>query len=223
MSNNNLSYKEQFVELRTNLGQMLPAESLEVFDNDAEHLNNSIKESLKVSEGQIAPDFTLTNAIGNNVNLYNKLKEYRVVLVFYRGTWCPYCNLALSHYQSALAEIDKEGAKLIAVSSQTPDESLNIKEKNNLEFEVLSDNGNLVASLYTQVFKNDEKPLAEMTKLGFDFDSFYENDSKEIPVPAVFIIEKNGTISFAKSEGGDYRKRTEVSEIISNLKAIDHV
>jgi len=211
-------YSEGLKELRNNLKGMLPAESLQVFDNDAKQLHDNFDQILKVELGDKAPDFTLSNAIGSTVNLYDRLKSNKVVLVFYRGTWCPYCNLALSQYQSILNEVKSQGAELIAVSGQTPDESLSIMEKNNLEFEVLSDNGNLVGQLYTTVFKNGELPLNEMTKLGIDFDSYYGNDTKEILVPSVFIIEQDGKISFAKTEGGDYRNRTEPIEIIESLK-----
>ena len=213
------SYSQGLEELRSNLANMLPAESLQVFDEDATQLRNSFDEILKIQVGDNAPDFTLSNAIGDSVNLKDRLKSNKVVLVFYRGTWCPYCNLALSQYQSVLNDIKGQGAELIAVSSQTPDESLSIKDKNHLEFEVLSDNGNLVAQLYTTVFRNGEAPLNEMTKLGFDYDSFYGNDSKEIPVPAVFVIGQDGKVTFAKTEGGDYRNRTESSEILNFLKA----
>lgn len=212
------SYGEGLQELKSNLKGMLPAESLQVFDTDASQLQNTFNQILKIGIGDKAPDFTLTNALGVSINLYDNLKANKVVLIFYRGTWCPYCNLALNQYQSILKEIKHQGAELIAISSQTPDESLSIKEKNNLDFEVLSDNGNLVAQLYTTVFRNGEAPLKEMKKLGFDFDSFYGNDSKELPVPAVFIIEQNGNISFSKTEGGDYRNRTEPVEIIESLK-----
>ena len=211
------SYTEGLQELRSNLAGMLPQESLQVFDNDAEQLKDAFVNILKIKTGDKAPDFTLSNAVGENINLYDRLKSNRVVLVFYRGTWCPYCNLALSHYQSILKEIKSRGAELIAISPQTPDESLSFKEKNNFDFEVLSDNGNLVAQLYTTVFKNGEAPLQEMSKLGFDFDSFYGNDSKEIPVPTAFIIEQDGIISLAKTEGGDYRDRLEASVLISSL------
>ncbi len=218
MSKNNLpSYREGLKELRTNLAQMLPQASLNVFDEDAKHLEQSFEEILKVNPGDKAPNFTLSNAAGNNVQLYTLLQQHKVVLVFYRGTWCPYCNLALSQYQAARAEMEKAGAQLVAISAQTPDESMTMKEKNNLEFSVLSDNGNLVANLYTSVFRNGEKPLTEMENLGFDFDAYYGNDSKEIPVPCVFIIEQDGIISFAKTEGGDYRNRTDAQEIILQL------
>ena len=109
---------------------------------------------------------------------------------------------------------------IVAISPQTPDESLNIKEKNELDFEVLSDNGNIVARKYTNVFKNADAPLNAMTELGFNFDGYYSDDSRELPVPAVFIIEEDATISFAESLGGDYRNRVEVSEIINALKIL---
>lgn len=216
--NNHRSYAEGFKALRANLVQMLPAASLSVFDEDAGALSRSQSNILKRKAGDRAADFTLTNAVGQSVNLYEALKNHKIILVFYRGTWCPYCNLALAHYQSMLPEIEKNGGRLMAISPQTPDESLSISEKNNLEFEVLSDNGNLVARLYTTVFKNGSKPLAEMEKLGFNFDNYYADDSKEIPVPAVFIIHQDGKISYAKSEGGDFRNRTAAQEIIQALK-----
>ena len=90
--------------------------------------------------------------------------------------------------------------------------------KNELDFQVLSDNGNIVANKYTAVFRNNDAPVNTITQLGFDFDKHYSDDSRELPVPALFIIEKDGTISFSKSTGGDYRNRVEVSEIINVLK-----
>ena len=97
---------------------------------------------------------------------------------------------------------------------------LNVKEKNELNFEVLSDNGNMVARQYTTVFKNADAPVKTMTELGFDFDAHYSDDSRELPIPAVFVIEKDSTVSFAKSLGGDYRNRVEASEIINHLKNV---
>lgn len=211
------SYKEGLKDLRNNLAQMLPADVLNVFDTDASDLQKEHPLILKLSVGDIAPDFSLSNAVGESVNLYEALKERRVVLTFYRGTWCPYCNLMLAQYQSILAEIQKRNAILMAISPQTPDESLNIQEKHELQFEVLSDNGNIVACQYTTIFKYGDKPLATMAALGYDFESFYADDSHELPIPATFIIEQDRTISFAKSEGGDYRNRVEANQIIQSL------
>ncbi len=212
------SYFEGLKELRANLSNMLPAEALQVFDKDAKALQKKHVSILKLNKGDKAPDFSLSNATGETIKLSDLLENGKVVLTFYRGTWCPYCNLQLNRYQQALSEIQDAGAQLVAISPQTPNESLNIKEKNELQFEVLSDNGNIVARQYTTVFKNDDTPINTMAALGFDFDAHYSDDSKEIPIPAVFIISQDGTISFASTEGGDYRNRVEVSTIINALK-----
>ena len=212
------SYQENLKVLSENLGTMLPKEALEVFDKDAKRLEKKYDSILKIQVGDQAPDFSLMNATSRTVRLSELLKKGKVVLTFYRGSWCPYCNLQLSHYQKSLDEIHELGAELVAISPQTPDESLNIKEKNELNFEVLSDNGNIVARKYTTVFRNADEPVNTMAGLGLDFNSHYSDDSRELPIPAVFVIEKDFTVSFAKSLGGDYRQRVEVSEILNHLK-----
>ena len=212
------SYQEGLKDLQDNLAKVLPTEALTIFGNDAEQLKETHQNILKLKIGAQAPNFNLSNAAGETVSLNGLLQKGKVVLTFYRGSWCPYCNLQLNQYQQILDEIEELGAQLVAVSPQTPDESLNIKEKNELKFEVLSDNGNIVAKQFTTVFRNDNAPLNAMTDLGIDFDAHYSDDSKELPVPAVFIIEQDGTISFAKAIDGDYRNRVESSDIIEALK-----
>jgi len=211
------SYKDGINELRSQLNEMLPSDALATFDNDAKQLGNTHTSILKLNIGDKAPDFSLVNAVGETVRLNDFLQKGKVVLTFYRGTWCPYCNLQLNQYQQILNEIKEKGASLIAISSQTPDSSLSIKETNELEFEVLSDNGNIVARQFTTIFKNGDAPIQAMTDLGYDYDGFYGDDSREIPVPAVFIIDQNGILTFAKTEGGDYRNRIEANEILNNL------
>lgn len=211
------SYQEGLTELRGNLTNMLPPEALATFDADAKDLQETHQSVLKLTPGDKVTDFTLVNASGEQVSLYSLLEKGKVVLTFYRGTWCPYCNLQLAQYAQVVDRINKAGASLMAISPQTPDESLNIKEKNELPFEVLSDVGNLVAKQFTTVFRNSDVPVNLMTELGFDFDAHYGDDSRELPVPAVFIIEEDGTVSFAKSTGGDYRNRVEASEILEAL------
>ena len=196
---------------------MLPPDALNVFDSDADQLQETHTDILKLNVGDKAPSFSLSNATGNTVHLSELLEQGKVVLTFYRGTWCPYCNLQLNQYQQVLPQIKELGAQLVAISPQTPDESLNISEKNALAFEVLSDNGNIVARQFTTVFRNGDAPVNLMTELGFDFDGHYADDSRELPVPAVFIIEQDGTVSFAQSVGGDYRNRVEANDIIKSL------
>ena len=214
------NYKSGLAEPRGNLTGMLPADVLAIFDKDAGQLAADYASPLKVNAGDKAPDFTLSDATGEPVKLSDVLAEGPAVLTFYRGTWCPYCNLQLSQLQAALSEVSGLGAKLVAVSPQTPDESLTLKEKLGLEYHVLSDIGNQVARQYTAVFRNGDTPVETMTALGIDFDGHYADDSRELPVPAVFVIEQDGTVAFAASEGGDYRERVEPSEVVAALKAL---
>jgi peroxiredoxin len=93
-----------------------------------------------------------------------------------------------------------------------------MQEKNQLGFEVLSDNGNIVARQYTTVFRNADAPVATMNQLGIDFNAHYSDDSQELPVPAVFVIHPNGQVAWAKATGGDYRHRVEASKIINALQ-----
>lgn len=211
------SYSLGLKVLRTNLKEMLPAHSLATFDQDAEALQATHTEILKLKIGDKAPDFSLTNAIGEELSLYNQLEKSRVILTFYRGVWCPYCNLQLAQYQQVLPELEELGVKLWAISPQTPDHSLSMKEKNELAFEVLSDGDNKVARQFTTVFENGQEPIAAMSDLGYDFSSFNVNGQLEIPVPATFIVEQDGRISFAESEGGDYRNRVEAAMLLQAL------
>jgi len=94
------SYSHDLKGLRENLKTMLPPSALTAFDGYAEELNQEIKNILKVKVGDQAPEFTLTNATGDTISLRDMLKNGKVVLVFYRGSWCPYCNLQLNQLQN---------------------------------------------------------------------------------------------------------------------------
>lgn len=217
LTDQKISYQENLKQLREQLKGMLPEAALSTFDTDAAQLQKEYKSVLKVKLGDKAPDFQLPNATKKIVRRDALLEKGKIVLVFYRGNWCPYCNLQLSIYQKLVDEFKASGATLVAISPQTPDQSLSMQEKHNLAFEVLSDIGNKVARQYTTIFKFGEEPLTTMAELGYDFSSFYGDDSKEIPIPAVFVINEKGIITFAKSEGGDYRNRVEPEEILKAL------
>jgi peroxiredoxin len=212
------SYQKELVTLRDNLTSMIPTEKLNIFDSDANQLQKNLQDVLQVKVGDEAPNFALANANGNVISLDKLAEKGKTILVFYRGNWCPYCNLQLAQFQKVMPILNEYKTSLIAISPQKPDESLSMKEKNELEFEVLSDIGNIVARKYTKVFVNGETPVNTMVELGIDYDSFYADETRELPVPAVFIIDENKKVIFAKTEGGDYRNRTEINEIINQLK-----
>ncbi|MCO5947975.1 peroxiredoxin-like family protein [Mucilaginibacter flavidus] len=211
-------YEQEKIQLQAVLAAMIPKESLAVFNDDADQLALDYVSTLKLSVGDQAPLFQLPNAVNKIIALQDLLNEGPVIITFYRGNWCPYCNLILNAYQRILPDIKALGANFIAISSQNPDSSLDMQAKHALQFEVLSDSGNQVAKQFTTIIQNAVEAVDEAQKLGVDFYSFYDDQSREVPVPAVIILDKNGKVLFAKSEGGDYRLRVEPSEILTALK-----
>src|SRR5271156_421403 len=139
------SFKEQVQVLKDQMKNAAPPEILAVFAKEAEELGSSDVAKNALKPGTAAPIFTLPDAIGNLISLKDALSKGNVVLTFYRGLWCPYCNLQLKLYQEILPQIKALNASLIAISPNTPDHSLSMKEKHSLEYEVLSDYDNQTA------------------------------------------------------------------------------
>ena len=168
--------------------------------------------------GDTAPDFELPDARGGSVTLAGLRADGPVVLVFYRGAWCPYCNLQLRAFQAALADIDSAGATLVAISPQTPDSSLTLAEQADLAFPVLSDVGNAVARSYGLVYALGADDRELHRGVGIDLTAFNDDDSWELPAPAVFVVDAEGTIRYA-SVAGDYRWRVGPAEVLAALRA----
>jgi len=167
--------------------------------------------------GEKAPDFNLPDPTGKSVGLNELLQKGPVVLNFYRGGWCPYCNLELNAYKKRLPEIEELGASLVAISPQTPDKSLSTAEKNDLEFQVLSNVGNKTANEFGLVFKLPEELHDLYKSFGSDIPKFNGDDTWELPMPGTYVLDKNGTINFAFADA-DYTKRAEPDDVISILK-----
>jgi peroxiredoxin len=132
--------------------EIIPVPALAVIDAEIEVLRVSGFEDRALKRGRVAPDFMLPDPKGRLARLHSLLSQGPVVLVFYRGAWCPYCNLHLRGLQRALPRLKEFGAQVVAVSPQLPDNSLSTQEKYQLTFPVLSDVGNKVASRFGIVF-----------------------------------------------------------------------
>ena len=210
---------QQLQQQREKSAQKIPADVRRVMKQKTEELARSglAEKSLKV--GDKAPDFELPNATGKTVRLADLLQHGPIVVAFYRGGWCPYCNLELRALQKTLPEIEKHGAQLVAISPQTPDASLSTKQKDELTFQVLSDKHNAVARQFGLVFTLPQEIRAIYKGFGHDLAARNGDDSFELPFPATYVIGKDRTIRFA-SVNADYTKRAEPSDILAAIRQL---
>ncbi|MBU6394570.1 MAG: AhpC/TSA family protein [Sphingomonadales bacterium] len=169
--------------------------------------------------GAEAPDFTLKGARGETVTLSRLLRQSPVVVSFYRGGWCPYCNLELRALQAVLPEITARGASLVAISPELPDESLSTAEKNELAFPVLSDTGSRVARNWGIAFDLAEELRPIYSRFGHALPDRNGGTEWILPVPATFVISDCGIVRLAFVDT-DYRNRLEPEAVLCALDAI---
>lgn len=170
--------------------------------------------------GTRAPDFTLPDAFGNSVRLSALLAQGPVVLTFYRGAWCPYCNLQLKALKESLPHFERYDARLVAVTPQTPDRSQQQIEKDAYPFPVLSDLDDRVMKAYNLYFEVPED-LRHLYLQDFSLDIAAWNGAGRygLPVPGTFVIDRQGVIRAAFADT-DYTKRMEPAAILEALETI---
>ncbi len=165
-----------------------------------------------------APEFRGKDQTGNEISLRDLRKKGKVVLVFYRGYWCPYCNKELRRLEDSLQLIRAKGASLVAI---TPEQAQGVTQtiaKTKADFPILSDQDGKIMRQYDVAFQVDDKTVTRYKS--FDIDLAGNNNQKPdavfLPVPAVYIIDQDGNITYRYFEP-DYRKRPSVREILENL------
>ena len=171
-----------------------------------------------VNVGEYAPEFDLPNAIGGHTSLYDSLQKGPVVLVWYRGGWCPYCNLQLQHIQTKLAEIHAVGGHVIAISPELPDRTMTTKERHMLEFQVLSDIDNKVADKYKLAYTVPDY-VVDHYDLSVKLNDHNGNNSNRLPLAVTYVINTDGKVEYAFLDA-DYKNRATPEEIISVLNDI---
>jgi peroxiredoxin len=170
--------------------------------------------------GQVSPRFALPSATGVIVSLGERLAYGPVIVTFYRGGWCPYCNIALRALQSRLPELKSLGGALIAISPEVPDQSLSTTEKLALEFDVLSDADNSVARLFGLVYRISDAARERLQAFGRDLVAHNGTDRWELPITATYVINQEGLIVFDHVEA-DYRERLDPATIVSAVAGVE--
>ncbi|WP_171163068.1 peroxiredoxin-like family protein [Streptomyces sp. I05A-00742] len=214
-----MSLRDELQDLHENKHRKLPSDALEIMDRAARELAATRMAGSAVGVGAQAPRFTLPSATGKDVALDSLLADGPVVLTFYRGAWCPYCNLALRALQQHQDAITARGARLVAVSPQIPDESLSLIEKEQLAFEVLSDGGSEVAERFGIAFDLSDELGDLYDRFGFDLQRVNSGNVRTLPLPATYVIDRTGVIRWAFVTT-DYTVRAEPSEIVAALHAL---
>ena len=201
--------------------QSVVGDKFDLFTGDIERVRKegTIKDALTV--GQSIPDFTLPDAFGAQTSIKTLLAKGPLVIMFYRGEWCPFCNIEMHAMQKALPQMQELGATLVAISPEKPDHGIVMTEKNKLTFPVLSDYDNKVAKQFGIVFLVG-KELSDFARNTFKNDISLRNgqDSRELPVPATYVVDSAGVIRFARVEVDYMMDRAEPEEVVAALQAI---
>ena len=212
-----MSLTEQLKEKRDATIKSLPADKLVIVKASTDALLADHISSKALKKGQKLPSFSLANVNGEKVNSADLLSNGKLIVSFYRGGWCPYCNLELQALQSHLAEFKELGAQLVAITPETPDSSLTTSEKNELKFHVLSDIDNTYAKELGLVFKMPKDLSDTYKEFGLDVAKHNGNQDFELPMPATYVVDSNGEVLYSfVSE--DYTVRLDPEIILDFLK-----
>jgi len=173
-----------------------------------------------IKVGAKAPDFSLMNPNGKTVKLSSMLKKGPVILTFYRGAWCPYCNLQLHQLKEALPQFKKHGASLVAITPQTPDKSLGQFKQDGFPFEVLSDMDYKVIKSYNLLWEvSPELDAVYKRAFGLDVAAYNGPGRLGLPIPGTFVIDRTGIVRAAFADT-NYKKRMEPADILAALQKL---
>ena len=210
--------KDQIDAYDVEKAQKLPAPTLAAMNDATSDLIATGIENDALKTGDKAPLFSLPNQNNEIRSLAERLDDSMVVLTFYRGGWCPYCNLELNAFQKMVPEFESAGVKLVAISPEVPDHSLTTQEKHDLSFDILYDKGNKIAKEFGLVFTLPQEIRSIYDTFGIDVVGHNGDETFELPVPATYIINQSGEIVYHFVDP-DYTKRSEPADVLAAVKA----
>ncbi|KAK8120811.1 thioredoxin-like fold protein [Apiospora kogelbergensis] len=205
-----MSLNAQLAAVQSRFAETAPANLKDPILQTQKEIEETFDQSKAIQVGQTFPAFSLSNAVGEDVTLDGLLSRGPLLITFYRGEWCPFCNMTLASLQKHLSEFEAKGVTLVAISPELPNQSLTTTEKHALKFQVLSDVQNKLATKLGILFRQPERMRAVFKTFGHDFQTRNGDDSLEVPLPASFLIAKDGVVkkSFVSP---DWTKRLETS------------
>jgi peroxiredoxin len=170
-----------------------------------------------LKNGAVAPEFIAKDNSGKTLNLKALLKSHKaVVLFFYRGQWCPYCNKQIKQLQDSLQLLTGKGAYVIGVTPETDDNINKTIDKTHASFSIIQDKGYKIMKAYDVNYTVNDETLSQLKKYGVDLEKNNGNSDHVLPVPATYVINSSGKISFVQFDK-NYTKRASVSSILNAL------
>ncbi len=213
-----MSLSRQLEELTTKLNALVPAERLASIDQEIRSLKSSGISQGALKAGDTAPEFELYDGDGMLWRSQDLLRNGNLIVVFYRGRWCAYCNTQLAALQQIHSQIAAAGASLVAISPQTQKHSYMTRDMHKLRFPVLSDPGNETARKFGLVWRLSPELQAMYESIMTRLPGYNGDQSWELPLPATYIVQLDGKISFAHVDV-DWRQRPEPEEIFLQLSS----
>lgn len=209
----------QLAAVITHFEQVAPASIVSIVDKAKADSSLAFDKSATIQEGQKLPACNLTNALNQPISSAELLSKGPLLIMFYRGSWCPFCNLALHSMQQILPDLKQKGVRFVAISPELPDTSLTTVEKQTLEFEVLSDIGNEYARTLGVVYKQPDSLKAVQKHFGTDLKERNGDDSNEVPVPTTLLVDTAGVVRRTFIEP-DFTKRVEPQTVLGWIDSL---
>jgi peroxiredoxin len=214
-----MSLTTQLQSLHDNFHANGPPQITSVIQEATNDFTSSFDHSGTIKVGDTLPPFRMSNALGKEVTSQELISKGPLLLTFYRGEWCPYCNLALSSLQKHLAAIQAKDVTLVAVTPELPNGTLTMTEKHELKFPVLTDLGSKYAQDLGIVWKQPDKMMKVFEQFGNDLEKRNGDDSRLLPVPATFLVDRKGVVKNAFVDP-DYTKRLEPTTALEWIDAL---
>ncbi len=211
-----MSLSQILTERKSKNEQNIPSDKWVIMERAIKDLKNENLSNKAIKTGEILPDFSLPNIHNNLISLTDFNADFLIVS-FYRGGWCPFCNMELKALQDILPEAKKLNAELVAISPETPDNSITTHEKNELSFEVLSDLNNTYATSIGLVFKLPEDLREVYHSFNIDVPKHNNNYDYELPMPATYVLNSKREIIY-HFVPEDYTERLEPTTILEVIK-----
>lgn len=212
-----MSFSADLKALTDEVSRSLPLEHRQLLDSFLADLEETLPRNRPLGPGDEIEPFVLANAAGRSVSSTDLMVRGPLVVVFYRGAWCPWCNLQLKALQDNLDEIHELGAQLVAISPMTPDNTLTFAEKKGLTFEVLSDQGFQVARSFGLVYELKPAMQAFHEAIGVDLAQFNGDSGLELLTPATYVIDDGVVVARVEV---DFRNRMDPLEVIAALQKL---